>query len=476
MGIATVRVDRLDDRYSRRELITLAGLTLLALITRGWGIWQGGIAGDEFYTVAYAAERARSLVQPAYYVLVVWSTALFGETAWAARLPAALLGAASVPVFYWACRRVLGRPTALIGGVLVLLSGWHLYHTQLARFYGGVFLFGVLSYFLYYRALREDRYGLLAAALLANVLGVLFHATAVLVPASCVVFSAWIWSRRDADARGYSRRIARMHVLITGLLGLVSLSLFVRVALSWGVKALTAESWAEPVQVMLQLVQHVEPVIGIAALFGLVHLFHRDLLQGTFFVTGIGIPVLGLLVMALILPPVRAKYIISTLPLFIALAAHLCAVVSATLARLNFGPVRHAVTGLVLVALLPGFISHYTGRASLDILDAIEAVEERYRPGDHVVVFSRSLGYHLEQQIPEGMLQVLGGKARWRTVLPPYTGGEQRVWVLVDTYRNQRYDDGLFAWLTEHAVLKWRKYEWRLDYQQMGFELYRVGR
>ncbi len=463
------------DRYTRRELALLAGLTVLALVSRVWGIWLGGIVGDEYYTVAHAAERVRG-IQPAYYVLVVGSTQLLGDAPWVARLPAALLGTLAVPIFYWGFREILGRYAAGIGSLLVVLSEWHLYHSQMARFYSGVFLFALLSYVCFYRALQRDSYGWLGAALVANGLVVLFHATAVLVPVACFVFALMLLWWKPAHEGLFSLRVARTYALIGGAVGLALSPFFWHIARLWEGKRGSALDLSEPLEMGMQLVLNSGLLVVVAAGLGVWHLLARDRERGLFFMVGVLVPVLSLVLMAVPLSPVRAKYVIGVFPLLIALAACLASAAREAAGRSEWHAVAHAVSILLIVSMLPGFVSHYTGKYSLDVLDAVKAIEERWQPGDRIVVFSHSLGYHLEGRFPEDALVVRGGKGVWRSTLTPYQAGAPRAWVLVDTYRNQRYDTGVFAWLLDHAALAWRRYEWRLDYQQMGFELYRVGR
>ena len=93
-----------DQFLSTQEKFLLGALALVAFLTRIFGIWEWSVLGDEFYTIAYAAERMRGVMQPAYYALVVGSFSIFEPSAWAARLPSAFFGAASVPLFFWGFR------------------------------------------------------------------------------------------------------------------------------------------------------------------------------------------------------------------------------------------------------------------------------------------------------------------------------------------------------------------------------------
>ena len=105
--------------------------------------------GDELFTILHADERSRRLLNPLYYGLTVLSFKLFGFSEWAARAPAAVLGAFAPPVLYLAFQSILGRMGGIILALITLLSAWHLDYSQFSRFYSGVFLFGGLAYLLF---------------------------------------------------------------------------------------------------------------------------------------------------------------------------------------------------------------------------------------------------------------------------------------------------------------------------------------
>jgi mannosyltransferase len=72
---------------------------------------------------------------PLYEQLAHGSLALFGESAFSIRLPAALFGVAGVFMFYKLSRRFSGEGEALLGTALLALSYHHIYFSQDARGY-----------------------------------------------------------------------------------------------------------------------------------------------------------------------------------------------------------------------------------------------------------------------------------------------------------------------------------------------------
>ena len=238
-------------------------------------------------------------------------------------------------------------------------------------------------------------------ALVANVVGTLFHATAILVPAACAAFSLYAWFSKTTENNGYSKRIARTHTIIFAVMGLLTAPFFFFVAQTWGMHAISLKSFEELIGVYLQFVLRAEPILIVSALLGLYILFKQDFNKAIFFSVAIVVPLIGLIAAAIVLPPVRAKYVMSILPLFIGLSAYLCAVVADKISPVTGKFAQHALAAVIIVALLPSFVSTYSGRYSLDIKHALRAIEEVYQPGDKLVVFSNSMANHLMQHFPQ---------------------------------------------------------------------------
>ena len=95
---------------------------------------------------------------------------LFGESAWALRLPALLMGMASLVLIWWLARAEVGRGAALVTLLLLTLSYHHVWFTQNARGYTGLLTWTTAATILMITGLRRPRwdvwtlYGLCLAA------------------------------------------------------------------------------------------------------------------------------------------------------------------------------------------------------------------------------------------------------------------------------------------------------------------------
>ena len=462
------------DSGAKREILILAGLTLLAVVTRSFQLSTGNLSGDEIYTVDFAADRYSSIINPAYYSLVLASFNLFGVSEFAARLPAMLLGVISVPVFYATWRTVIGRNAALIGAILIIFSSWHLLYSQYSRFYTGVFLFGSLSYYLFYQALLRDNLLRLAGALIAAAIGFLFHATVVMVPAAFGVYALLVLlGGRGAQAAGLSRRVAISYLSLCLIGALIALPAMWDV---WQMRQAKGATWGGgPGELTLKVVREVQLPVAFAAVFGLTVLLRRNAWLGLYFLIGIAIPFAFVVIAAVFLNS-RSVYLFYSLPLVIALAGTLCEEVRRALAA-DTRIASHALTVILLALMTPEFISHYTGKHSLDIRKAVSYIERQRQPGDVVLSFSDTFDFYARERYPVvdglGHARVSGNDRAER--MAEAIGDHERAWVVVSRGRRRLARD-LENWLTSHSRLVWRLPETRFDYTFRSYEIYLVDR
>lgn len=459
-----------DSNMVKKDFFVILSVTLLAITTRIYGLSAWDLCVDEFYTVGKAAERYKSFVNPAYYFLVLVSFKLLGINELSSRLPAMFLGVLSIPVFYITWRSIINRNSALIGSIFVVCSSWHLWHSQYARFYSGVFLFGSISYYLYYKAIRADRLTYLAWAMIINVVGISFHATSVLVSFSCILFSAVILLCGQRAGQDFSRRIAIIHIMFFVIVSLLSMPFFLKLADSWHT---SGQAWGySPVGLFLQIIKYVQIPVAVCAFFGAVLILQKDYFKGIFFVVGIAVPVVASLIGSSFMA-IRPDYIFYSLPLIFALAGFCCNQVRKSL--LNYKFVSNVVVFLVIIGLLPEMISHYTGRKSLDFRDAIEFVQSEYHSGDNIA--SYIIGFDYYANFDYTTVASLGypydNNVNWKQKLNSYRDVKGRTWIILPIRRKPLAKD-LEDWLIKNAKLMWRKYAVRYDYTVEGYQIFLV--
>ncbi len=148
-------------RESAALLAVLAVALALRLRDLGDGLWFDEIQTLVDYVrlplgrllTTYDSQNQHML----YSLLARVSVTTFGESAWALRLPAALLGVAGIWALYELGREVASRREALLAAALLAFSYQDVWFSQNARGYTGLLLGTLVSTALFLRLLRDGR-------------------------------------------------------------------------------------------------------------------------------------------------------------------------------------------------------------------------------------------------------------------------------------------------------------------------------
>jgi predicted membrane-bound mannosyltransferase len=109
----------------------------------------------------------------------------------AARLGACWVGIATVPILGFLTRTVAGA-----SALLLAITPWHLYWSQMARFYTAKFLFTSVFILLFARGMQTGRKSCFAIASAAVLLAYFSHPTAIFVLGACIAGLGIAWIAR----------------------------------------------------------------------------------------------------------------------------------------------------------------------------------------------------------------------------------------------------------------------------------------
>lgn len=194
------------------ETLALSAIVILSLELRLTPL-RRGLTFDELFTAVnfVGAESAWKTASTSinfnnhvgYSLMARLAVDLIGPTDWALRLPALLLGLASLPALWWLVRPLVGSRLALTAALALALAPEHIRWSTSARGYSAMLLGVLLASGLLFHLLRQpDR---LRAALfgLVTVLTVYVHLYAVsVVGVQAVLLLMLAWrARHDAAAR-----------------------------------------------------------------------------------------------------------------------------------------------------------------------------------------------------------------------------------------------------------------------------------
>lgn len=456
----------------KTHLNILILLFFSAIASRFYGIWLWDLVDDEYFTATKSYERFASIINPAYYSLVVLTYNIFGSAEWLSRIPAFLLSVFSIPLLYFSWSRGVGKNIALFASIIIIFSAWHLWFSQYARFYIGVFLFSSLAYFFFFRAIYVAKLNHLIWAVIFSVAAILFHVTAVFVPVSVAVAYLAIFIFLKKDEYACIKNI-KYYLIFCLVVGVFISPVMYSVLTGW---VSTGQTWGRgSVLIIPQLVKYIQIPIVVAAFFGWLVLLKKDRVAAIFFILSIVIPVLILMILAsfMAISPSYAFYI---LPLVAILAGIACEEVRESLSSTHSVIVSVVVLFLILSTLFPSFASHYLDRSSFHFDSVVEFIDENFQENDQVLSFKP--GFELPDKKTFVLLPFISfsrdNSIDWKNELQSLLDTKDRTWIVISSKRKP-LSPHLEQWLICNAQLVWRKHAVRLDYEVNGFQVFLVS-
>ncbi len=230
-SVAKGRVGSVSTEPLESGGLLLAVILLVALVLRlvdlGSGLWLDEITTVVEYVrrpiVAIVTDYASDNNHLLFSVMVRATMSVFGESAFTLRLPAALMGVASIGAAYAFTVRVGSRREGLLVAAFLALSFHHVWFSQNGRGYTGLMLFTILSSSAFLDLAGEEdesaarraafRYGLFAA------LGAYVHLTGVFPMAAQGLVGLALLARK---------RVRHARWLVVGLLsaGIITFAMY----------------------------------------------------------------------------------------------------------------------------------------------------------------------------------------------------------------------------------------------------------
>ncbi len=222
-----------DDAVSRDDLPVpvwwIVALTALALALRlvrlNTGLWI-----DEIYAMLYSFRPSLTEIvsafprdnhHPFYAVLAHLSMSAFGESPWAVRLPAAIFGAATIPMLYLLGTRVATRRQAFLAATLLCVSYHHVWFSQNARGYAFLAFFAIAGAWLLLRGFEDGRWRFFLWYAAAVALGTYTHLTMVFIVVGHAVACAIAFMTARQTQPGVVWRRAATAFALSGFLTLL---------------------------------------------------------------------------------------------------------------------------------------------------------------------------------------------------------------------------------------------------------------
>lgn len=398
--------ETLGEPATRWMTATVLALLGIAAVLRWAGIHQD-LWHDEVFTLIefvrpplgriltdYSSDNQHLL----FSVLAHLSIRVFGESAAALRLPAVLLGLASLWATLRLGRLVSGHLQALPAAALLTFSYHHVWFCQNARGYTGLLLATVLASEMFLRGLWRDRWGVWIGYASVAAAGMALHLTMVFVIAAHGALLVWIAWRSGEPMARLRRPIGGL--LLSATLTLQAYALVLPQMLRYylrpgaGVDAGLQLEWKSPVWMINEMIRGLGVGLGFGWLgllgggllfaIGLASFFARGRLTTACFLLP---AVLGGATMVLLGRNLWPRFFFNSAAFGALLAVRGAWVVGAHIGRRigrsapAFGAMLAALLVVASAVTLPKIYRH----PKQDFTGALRFVEERRQTGDRVV-------------------------------------------------------------------------------------------
>jgi len=217
---------------ARRHQV-LYGLLVVGAVLRLTGLDAKCFWVDELHSlsVSHTFDQIMAYCRgghtPPLRYLIVGALQPFPNAEFTVRLPAVVFGALTLPLMLWIGERLWNRQTGLVAAVLLLVSPWHLDHSQDARYYGLILFLALAALALAVEIVHEPRrlwrWIALAAACALNLYLSYVAVFSVMATGGYLAWCAGMAWRRRAQERDRAAAFLR-GAAVAALVGFLALA------------------------------------------------------------------------------------------------------------------------------------------------------------------------------------------------------------------------------------------------------------
>lgn len=470
--------------------LVIAGLTVLAIALRFWRLGEWNFEATEMFTLRDSLHPRWGNPRPLGYLLNYHLVGPFRPLdELGLRILPALFGVLAVPAFYFVSRRLIGTRAALLGALLLTVSGLHVFYSQFARYWSLVFLLSAVYPYALYLGIREGDRRALALGLVTAVLAVLAHPVSILLVGGPAIWLALFYLRpsylKDAWSHKGFRWGAALAVVVAGVVVARVLPLFQ----DWismhdqnpGMgQFLHGPKRGHGIKQLVLLTAYVESLTLPVVLGGAVGVYllwrERDRTLG-FFLASLALFPLAFIALVSVRTPVSTFYLLPTAPVFFLGAG-------VFLDRLfqhewNLSPrwlIPATILAVFITAGAPTLVSQYRNGRRFDFRSVARWLEPRLSPGDVVFSDQPMVLAHYLNGLPVQKLRGDPTPLREAASDLPRSGGAA-LWIVAPApahaIRTNLKVGGLADWMYANCQMRNTIGRGRVDFRQQYLQVYR---
>jgi mannosyltransferase len=469
--------------------LVIAGLIVLAIGLRFWRLGDWNFEATEMFTLRDSLTPKWRNSRPLGYLLNYYLVGPFRPLdELGLRLLPALFGVLAIPVLYLVGRRLIGTRAALLGALLLTVSGLHVFYSQFARYWSLVFLLSAVYPYALYLGVREGNRRALVLGLVTGTLAVLAHPVSILPVGGPAIWLAFTYLRPGNVKHLWSQRSFRWGAVLAGVLAVVAIARVVPLLQDWismhdqnpGMGQFLLPKRPPGIQQMVLLTAYFESLTLPVVLGGAVGVYllwqERDRTLGLFLGSLALFPLVFIALLS-VRTPVSTFYLLPTAPVFFMGAG----LFLERLFRIDTTVrprwlVPATILAVFIIAGAPTLMSQYRNGRRFDFRGVAQWLEPRLSQGD--VVFSDQpmvLAHYLKPTPVQKLRHDPAPLQEAVSKLPP-SGGEA-LWIVAPApahaLRTNLRAGGLAAWMYENCQMRNTVGRGRLDFRQQYLQVYR---
>jgi mannosyltransferase len=394
---------------SATQYLILTAVTIFAALLRfyrmdQWSFWRDEIAQINRALGHFNLETILSQWwrPPISVLLTGLSLNSFEVNEWSARLPSVLLGLISIPVIYFVIRQLFNRQVALTVSFLFMVSPWHIFWSQNARFYTSLMLLYFLASIAFYLFIERGQVKYLLLFVIFFFFAISERLIAILLVPSLIAYFILLWVMPFEKPTTFKINRLAWLLLAGPIFALLELYSYITTGttrLAFAYDTFVARTIDDPFRIVILILFAIGIPMVIMAMLSTFYIYKNKSRLGLFLFVNALVPVAFLAFISMFSFVVE-RYAFVTLPAWIILAAYFIVETARRHKHTLF-----LTAGLILVLIsdasvanLMYFQINHGNRPEWE--KAFVFVADKTKEGDIIISSVSEIGnYYLEQDV-----------------------------------------------------------------------------
>ena len=447
----------LERRWVEYFILVLIVVLAAALRFHKLGEWSYWV--DELYSLRASGRQFTEIINRPFWIITKFSIDSFGVSAFTLRLFPCIFGILTIILLYFPFKAIFNKRVALMAIFLMTISPWHIYLSQLARWYSLLLLVSTFSLISFYFFVERHSLKYLVNSIILFIIAFSLHLTAGFVLMIGITYVFLISRLPHLKPQELNTKKVNIFLLILVVCALLFLPRFFEFVAHWKDTQQTFGYWGSTsINFTLKVLYHLTPTIAVISFVGILLLLSQKERKGFFIAIYCLLPPIVLNVAAAFETNVSAKYVFFTLP-GLSLATSCLYLYLIEQIKVNRKLIGLAVFGAIILPSLQTDSMYFTsGYGNRDRLkEAVHYIKYRSSGDDKIFLLYFFENPDEAKFYFKTTANLDDFKIDDEQIIMPSTPEEidfnKRIWVLTIGKNIPPDATGFYKWITEHTNL-----------------------